>query len=395
MKKRIFATLLALLASATVDAALPSGISGPWYNSAQSGHGLSIELIEGGDRAIVIWNVYTPGGEPLNLYIEAGIDGRRMEGLAYAPRGMRFGRFDPAELALPSWGRVWLDFSSCDRATLNWSSTDANYGSGSMPLERLALLEDADCNLPPPNALPTGLVSGEVTGVQDTSEVAIAEGFLDKEGRLWGLLKRHKVDGRPFQIPGPTWVGLFPTQVLRIEPTVASAHTVTATTTAFYAYAFWLPDNHSDDRGVGQWTLTPALRGEFGATRYAIGASSWSSDSVLRASLLAPVTLADAAGTYQFSLRGQFFEFQTTLEVGVDGNLCVVSPDSPGGCWMSGKLSDHEGDVGLLSFRLKDQVKDVATYQGRAWITQGSAGRELVMVGHNDLTGLAIVATPR
>ena len=395
MMKRLAIALLGLLGVpyASVDAALPGGISGPWYNSGQSGHGLSIELIDGGERAVVIWNVYTPGGEPLNLYVEAAVDGRRIEGQAYAPRGMRFGRFDPGELALPRWGQVWLDFSSCDSATLNWASTDASYGSGSMPIERLALLDGVECSLPPPNDLPVGLVRGDFpTDGFGFSE----EGFLDKEGRLWGLTRGY--------IPGPAWAGSAVARFWSADPIAADAREVTVKTRLMYAGAFG--NGPFTEYGTGRWTLAPTLRGEFSPpTRDPLSTLTWTPDAALAASLVTPASRADAVGTYTLTLRDQFADKPTALKVNADGSVCIEHPydgripgfhlpPSADGCWFSGTLSDHEGDIGLLSFRLKDNLEtERRVYRGRAWLKNGTQGQELVMVGDNRTLGLVAFAT--
>ena len=394
MTKRLSVALLGLLGlpCASVDAALPGGISGPWYNPTQSGHGLSVELIDGGESAIVIWNVYTPGGEPLNLYVETAVDGRRLDGQAYAPRGMRFGRFDPSELALPSWGRVWLDFSSCDRATLNWASTDASYGAGSMPIERLARLDGLECALPPPNDLPVGLVRGEYNDGRNFAE----EGFLDKEGRLWGLTRGY--------IPGPAWVGSGAARFWSADPIAADAREVSVKTRLMLAGAFG-PVVYTA-RGTGRWTFAPTLRGEFASLDHEpVHAVVWTPDAALAASLVTPASRTDAMGTYTLRLRDQFVENPTELHVRGDGSVCIEHPHegripgfrlppSTGGCWFSGTLSDHEGDIGLLSFRLQDNLKtDRRAFRGRAWLKNTAQGQELVMVGDNRSVGLVAFAT--
>ncbi|HSH28167.1 MAG TPA: hypothetical protein VK972_10455, partial [Wenzhouxiangella sp.] len=129
-------------------AALPGGISGHWYNPDQSGHGITLLLIQP-DFAQAVWHVYDTDGDPLTLVIEGNVSGHQIEGTAYAPRGMHFGEFDPADMEVPVWGEVAINFSSCQRAELSWDATDPAYGEGSTPLHRLAGVVGADCVLPP------------------------------------------------------------------------------------------------------------------------------------------------------------------------------------------------------------------------------------------------------
>lgn len=114
---RDLAILAALAFTHSATAGLPGSMSGTWYNPAQSGHGLSLDVLAA-DRAVAIWHVFDADGQPVTLYIDGHLDGRLLTGPAYAPVGMRFGSFDPAELQLPVWGQVAIDFSSCDQAQL-------------------------------------------------------------------------------------------------------------------------------------------------------------------------------------------------------------------------------------------------------------------------------------
>lgn len=187
---RASAAFLALSAGAVdiASAGLPASLDGSWYNPLQSGHGLTIERIDH-DSALLFWHVFDPSGKPLTLYIETGLEGNTMKGEVLAPTGMRFGRFQESELALPFWGKVELAFSDCTRATLKYDSPLAGYGQGEIPLTRL-IAPDADCSL----QAPAGLVSlagqavlGYLTGEYGTIP-ANSEGFSDPESEYFGEL---------------------------------------------------------------------------------------------------------------------------------------------------------------------------------------------------------------
>src|SRR5690606_32960377 len=136
-----------LCASQLAHAGLPGSISGPWYNPEQRGHGLTVDVVSP-DKAGVIWHVFDPDGHPLTLYIEGDISGRRIDGEAYAPEGMRFGEVDRSDVQLPHWGSVDIEFDDCNNARLDWSAEESSYGDGNMSIIRLAGLNGVDCNLP-------------------------------------------------------------------------------------------------------------------------------------------------------------------------------------------------------------------------------------------------------
>jgi len=186
-----------LHAAAPAQGALPGGISGHWYNSEQSGHGITLTLVDP-SFAVMVWHVFDTEGNPMTLYIEGDVSGRRVDGTAYAPGGMRFGLFDPDEYEAPVWGEVTLEFDSCASAELSWDAEDPAFGSGSMPFERLAYTHGIDCSLPPPNELPAGLYTGRTESDEGIDQDF--EAMIDLEGRLWGM------DRGNHPIPGPMWV---------------------------------------------------------------------------------------------------------------------------------------------------------------------------------------------
>jgi hypothetical protein len=134
-------------------------LSGSWYNPAQNGHGLSVEVLPD-DRAVLYWYVYHPDGTPTFIVAIGNNSGNRITADAYYNSGMKFGEFDPADRTQIPWGTITLTFHSCTSATLQYNSTiDHNgvpYGSGSIALSRLASIEGLQCA---PTA-PAGLYQG-------------------------------------------------------------------------------------------------------------------------------------------------------------------------------------------------------------------------------------------
>ena len=147
---RRLALALSLSSPALASAALPAGLSGSWYNPAQSGTGFSIQMLSE-TNALVFWYATDPDGNPFNLYMEARVENESLVGRALAPRGLRFGEWDRADLQAPHWGEVRIDFADCDSALLSWTPNGpagAAFSPGSAPLQRLTRIEGNRCEFP-------------------------------------------------------------------------------------------------------------------------------------------------------------------------------------------------------------------------------------------------------
>jgi hypothetical protein len=115
-------------------------VSGAWYDPARDGEGLLVLAVEGG-QMLVTWYTYDPAdpGKQVWLLATGAFDGARFQGNAVLTRGTRFGAlFNPLSVERVPWGTLSLEFSSCARATLTYSSTIAGYGGGERTLQQLA-----------------------------------------------------------------------------------------------------------------------------------------------------------------------------------------------------------------------------------------------------------------
>ena len=128
--------------------------SGAWYKHDQSGHGLSIQVLDD-ERTIAFWFAYTPDGSPMFLVIDGVNEGHMVTGPAYYHEGMIWRRFDPATLNSEVWGEVSIEFLGCNRAVVTWSSSKEGYGNGQIELERLTYVSVLECDE----------VAAEMTGV--------------------------------------------------------------------------------------------------------------------------------------------------------------------------------------------------------------------------------------
>jgi len=143
--RAIFAILFFSLGFSLVQADIRPHQSGAWYNKDQSGHGLSIQVLDD-ERTIAFWFAYTPGGHPMFLLIDGVSDHHTVMGPAYYHEGMIWGQFDPEALHSEVWGEVSIEFLGCDRAVLSWSSVVEGYGDGQVELERLTYVADLECD---------------------------------------------------------------------------------------------------------------------------------------------------------------------------------------------------------------------------------------------------------
>lgn len=363
---------LALLLPALVAAQLPPGISGAWYNPDQSGHGLSVEILDE-QRALAFWYVYDPEGNPVHLYLDGRIEGRRIEATAYAPRGMRFGSFRNADLRMPVWGEVALDFSSCDRGLLQWDSDLPGYGSGSSEIRRLTRIAGLGCDL---DAAASG-TSVLLTGVETHQPAAYAA--IDERGELWMLTP---LATRADAIPGPQFVG---------APSFVSRARIGASGVREFQrfFNYW---------ATGLTTLPLGLTAEGPLTREGgrltlQDGTAQGRELVLSPNGRLPLSTERVAGLWSLRLRNQFFDADGTIEVAADGSVCIrYSPNEPAaGCRFVGDVRPVAGSTAFVQFELRSTSSTTPAFSGRGWL-QGAEGEELLLlVGDNGATGFGLI----
>ena len=381
-----------LLLAASAHAVLPPGVSGAWYNPLQSGHGLSIKIIAP-DRALVYWYAYDLEGNPLNLYIDGRIQGRRIEATALAPRGMRFGSFDPAELVMPAWGQVSIEIDDCDGGRLSWDADDPAFGSGSVEIVRLAGIDAHTCQFGQSGPLAGGLYAAGVTtqrfGVGGNPLTAPGIAAVDPDGTLWGF--ELLLDGHFGTIPGPTSF-LTDRQVIHTsftEPSDSDTGIVVRATLNTWARG------PLGTLGPVQGIWQPTAGGELsyrGVTKTAVWAFR---PSV--AELVQPLTSERLEGVYSLKLDGQLAATHAEIEIGADAGLClryliVALQDT---CELAGRYWLVDGEEGFLDFELfgvKNGRAEGLAYRGRGWLQADADGEAIVLVGDDGYSGLGLIA---
>jgi hypothetical protein len=411
---------LSLMAAAGLaSAGLPPGLSGAWYNPGQSGHGLSIDIVSR-ESAIVSWSAMDMDGRPFNLYIEARIEGEGLSGRALAPRGLRFGEWNRADLRVPDWGEIRIDFTDCEHATLSWTANgDAGVGfpDGSMPLRRLTQLAGIRCDFgeasDPP--LPVGtlalsvpLVSDRIPPIDDRFTYAA----IDPEGRLWATQSWRRLPSEPPKFPIQGSIG----SITDAWPKVIVGTPVAAGGGALELDVRTLQPPSYDGSNLGAGLATGSIEvttgGGVSGRAFPVSPQTVDFREVSFTSdvgdLAYPGALADVdrtldfAGRYLVTLSTQFFDFPGAIVVDAQGVIClqrhVLWLEEP--CLLSGQLQLAFTGAAFFDFTLERPELSGAgeTYAGRGWLQSSALDPsriELVLVGIGSVNGAVGLAGVR
>lgn len=117
---------------------IDSGFTGAWYDPAQSGHGLFVEILPG-NRVFVGWFTFNPAGTQQAWFVGTGTYNGNTATISPAsmPTGGRWiPNFDPSRIVNNLWGTLTFTFTDRDHGKVDFNSL-AGYGTGSMNLTRL------------------------------------------------------------------------------------------------------------------------------------------------------------------------------------------------------------------------------------------------------------------
>jgi len=137
---------LGMAAVVTVEGSAPlgSGYTGTWYDPAQSGQGIFIEVLPG-NLLLAYWFTFSPEGQQAWFGGVGTIVGNTATISATRTTGARFiPEFRPADAIRADWGELRLSFSDCQNGRVDYSSI-AGFGSGSMSLKRLSQPSGLTC----------------------------------------------------------------------------------------------------------------------------------------------------------------------------------------------------------------------------------------------------------
>lgn len=118
-----------------------------WYNPEQSGHGLSVYMLED-KRIVVIWYVYDNQGNPLWLIGIGSHDGSLATLSVNILNGGKFPPdFNAEDVVSENWGQFELEFSGCDSGSFKWiPNIDNGFNAGEMNIVRLINTSGLTCS---------------------------------------------------------------------------------------------------------------------------------------------------------------------------------------------------------------------------------------------------------
>jgi len=143
--KRLFGLLFLFVTFNVSAMEINSKLSGVWYNANQDGHGLNVVTFDE-NYTLIYWYVYHIDGTPMFLLTVGQNQGNSTTGITYYNTGMKFGEFNPDDRVETVWGTSTLTFSDCNTASLEYSSNDPAYGSGTIPMTRVLSVTGLKCS---------------------------------------------------------------------------------------------------------------------------------------------------------------------------------------------------------------------------------------------------------
>lgn len=121
--------------------------SGSWYDPAQSGHGVFIEVLGSGAnrQMLAIWYAYLNGKQRWMTAL-GPVVGNTATLTANITSGADFPpAFRPGDVVSQPWGTMTFTGVDADHASWTWNSTVSGFGSGALNLTRLTMLSGSDC----------------------------------------------------------------------------------------------------------------------------------------------------------------------------------------------------------------------------------------------------------
>ncbi|WP_181918915.1 hypothetical protein [Wenzhouxiangella sediminis] len=145
--KKLLAAFLAsfLLIGSSHAIMISGGFTGNWFNPEASGQGFQLQVMPDG-RAVAFWFTYDANGNQVWLVGEDYIDGNTLNLQMSQPVGASFGDgYNSDDVELIPFGTVSLTFDDCNSGTATWQSSNPDFGSGQMPLQRLSSSAGVNC----------------------------------------------------------------------------------------------------------------------------------------------------------------------------------------------------------------------------------------------------------
>jgi hypothetical protein len=122
-----------------------AGFSGNWFDPAQDGHGLQLEVLVG-NVVTVFWYTFDASGRQAWFGGVGLAQGNRVELDVTQPLGGRFPpNFDPSAIQRVAWGHLVLTFDDCNNGRVDYTTGLPDFSSGTMRLVRVTQLAGTTC----------------------------------------------------------------------------------------------------------------------------------------------------------------------------------------------------------------------------------------------------------
>jgi hypothetical protein len=125
-------------APAVNEGAIGPGFTGSWFDPAQSGHGLMLEVLSD-HRLLAMWFAFNPAGNQQAWFGGVGTysgNTATIIGAALPTGGRWIPNFDQNSIVQHPWGTLVFTFTDCNHGKVDFNS-GLGYGNGSMNLFRL------------------------------------------------------------------------------------------------------------------------------------------------------------------------------------------------------------------------------------------------------------------
>lgn len=123
------------------------GFTGAWYDPAQSGHGLFLEVLQN-NALLAWWFTFNPAGTEQSWFGGVGNYSGNTAVITQVTQttgGRWIPNFDPSKLVQIPWGTLTFTFTDCNSGRVDFNSPVPGYGIGSMNLTRLTLPAGLTC----------------------------------------------------------------------------------------------------------------------------------------------------------------------------------------------------------------------------------------------------------
>ncbi len=131
--------------AATAAFSITRGISGLWYNAAQSGQGFDIQVLDG-TNIIAVWYVFDANGNNFWLTAQGTYSGNSATLNVTQTSGGDFPpNFDQSKITHTPWGTFNLSFTDCNTGNAVWTPTVSGFTSGSLNIVRVTSIGGVSC----------------------------------------------------------------------------------------------------------------------------------------------------------------------------------------------------------------------------------------------------------